>query len=135
LWGTAMAAAGSVWCAEPGCDCAPPCSSTTGPGQSGESLPWSSTVHVYPLPSTDSSGNNLTGNQPIFVALDSAGHVWFTTPNNDMSGEFDPTTQSFVGQWPVTPGSGRWGLPFANGKIWYTEHLASAVAMFDPDAK
>jgi streptogramin lyase len=37
-----------------------------------------------------------------------------------------------VGQWPVTPGSGPWDLTFANGKLWYTEHLVSAVGEFDP---
>src|SRR5205085_12582160 len=55
-----------------------------------------------------------------------------TTPNNSMIGEFNPTSQSFVGQWAVTPGSGPWDLTFAIGKIWYTEHLVSAVGAFDP---
>lgn len=64
----------------------------------------------------------ITGNQPIFVALDAAGNVWFTTPNNSMIGEFNPSTSSFVGQWPVTAGSGPWDLVFNKGVIWYTEH-------------
>jgi streptogramin lyase len=37
-----------------------------------------------------------------------------------------------VGQWPVTPGSGPWDLTIADGSIWYTEHLVSAVGAFDP---
>src|SRR5207245_197091 len=68
----------------------------------------------------------------IFVALDSAGNVWFTTPNNSMIGEFKPSTWKLVGQWSVSAGSGPWDLTVANGKIWYTEHLVSAVGEFDP---
>ena len=90
VWGTAMDAAGNVWFAEPGCDFAPTCMSSTPPGQLGELLAGSSTPQYFTLP-------NITGNQPIFVALDSAGHVWCTTPTNDMIGEFEPSTSSFVG--------------------------------------
>jgi streptogramin lyase len=125
-WGTATDTSGNVWFAEPGCDFAPTCGSSTPPGQLGEFLAGSNAVRFYRLP-------NISGNQPIFVALDSAGNVWFTTPNNSMIGAFNPTTQSFVGQWAVTPGSGPWDLAFdQTGKIWYTEHLVSAVGAFDP---
>jgi streptogramin lyase len=125
-WGTAMDASGNVWFAEPGCDFAPTCASSTPPGQLGELPAGSSTPRFFTLP-------NISGNQPIFVVLDSAGNVWFTTPNNSMIGEFNPTTQSFVGQWAVTAGSGPWDLTFdQTGKIWYTEHLVSAVGEFDP---
>jgi streptogramin lyase len=49
-----------------------------------------------------------------------------------MIGEFNPTTQSFVGLWAVTSGSGPWDLVFAKGKLWYTEHFVAAVGRFDP---
>jgi streptogramin lyase len=49
-----------------------------------------------------------------------------------MIGEFSPSSRAFVGQWPVAAGSGPWDLTFAGGRIWYTEHLASAVGSFDP---
>jgi streptogramin lyase len=124
-WGTAFDASGNTWFAEPGCDFAPTCSSSAGPGQIGYLAAGSSTPQFWKLPS-------ITGNQPIFVALDGAGKVWFTTPNNSMIGEFDPVTQTFVGQWAVTPGSGPWDLAFNGGKIWYAEHLVSAVGEFDP---
>jgi streptogramin lyase len=124
-WGTAIDTAGNAWFAEPGCDFAPTCSSSAGPGQIGKLPAGSTTPIFYRLP-------NSTGNQPIFVALDANGKVWFTTPNNSMIGEFDPATATFVGQWVVTPGSGPWDLAFNNGKIWYTEHLVSSVGVFDP---
>ncbi len=124
-WGTALDSAGNIWFAEPGCDFAPTCSSKAGPGQIGELPAGSGTPIFWSLP-------NITGNQPIFVALDGSGNVWFTTPDNSMIGEFNPTTHQFVGQWPVTPNSGPWDLTFNNGKIWYTEHLVSAIGEFDP---
>jgi streptogramin lyase len=125
-WGTAVDAAGNIWFAEPGCDFAPTCNSPN-PGQIGEFVVATGAVNYYTLP-------NITGNQPIFLAFDPSGNLWFTTPNNSMIGEFNPATQSFVGQWPVTAGSGPWDLVYANGKIWYTEHLASAIGAFDPSA-
>ena len=124
-WGTAVDAQGNVWFAEAGCDFAPSCSSSAGPGQLGE---WVASTHqtlFYKLP-------NITGNQPIFVALDGSGNLWFTTPNNSMIGEFSPISKSFVGQWAVTAGSGPWDLTFNQGQIWYTEHFVSGIGSFDP---
>jgi streptogramin lyase len=125
-WGTAIDSSGNIWFAEPGCDFAPTCGAGTPPGQLGKIDPSSGAVTFYTLPS-------IPGNQPIFVAFDRAGNLWFTTPNNSMIGEFSPSTGTFVGQWPVTAGSGPWDLIVANGQIWYTEHLASAVGAFNPD--
>jgi streptogramin lyase len=124
-WDTAMDRSGNVWFAEPGCDFAPTCSANAGPGQIGEINASSHAVVFYQLPS-------ISGNQPIFLTFDDAGNLWFTTPNNSMIGEFDPSTGQFVGQWPVTAGTGPWDLTFARGKLWYTERLASAVGSFDP---
>src|SRR5437588_1784614 len=124
-WGTAIDSAGNVWFAEPGCDFAPGCSSSTPPGQIGELKASTHTFAFFTLP-------NVTGNQPIFLAFDGSGNIWFTTPNNSMIGEFNPSTGQFIGQWSVTAGSGPWDLTFAGGKIWYTEHLVSAVGSFDP---
>jgi streptogramin lyase len=126
-WGTAIDRAGNVWFAEPGCDFEPTCSASAGPGQIGELTASSQTLAFYTLP-------NISGNQPIFLAFDGSGNLWFTTPDNSMIGEFNPSTGEFVGQWPVTPGSGPWDLTFVDGKIWYTEHLVSAVGSFDPSS-
>ena len=124
-WGTAVDSSGNVWFAEPGCDFGPVCSPGTPPGQIGQLVPATGAVNLYTLPA-------IPGNQPIFLAFDPGGNLWFTTPDNDMIGEFSPSSGTFLGQWAVTSGSGPWDLTFANGRIWYTEHLASAVGAFDP---
>jgi streptogramin lyase len=124
-WGTAIDAAGAIWFAEPGCDFAPTCPADAPPGQLGRFDPSSGAFTHYTLP-------DIPGNQPIFVTFDQLGNLWFTTPDNSMIGEFSPSTGTFVGQWPVTPGSGPWDLAFANGQIWFTEHYAAAVGRFDP---
>jgi streptogramin lyase len=124
-WGSEIDSAGNIWFAEPGCDFAPACSAGTPPGQIVKLDPASGEFTYYTLPS-------IPGNQPIFVTFDGSGHLWFTTPNNSMIGEFSPSTGEFVGQWPVTAGSGPWDLTFANGQLWYTEHFVSAVGRFDP---
>jgi streptogramin lyase len=124
-WGTAIDASGNIWFAEPGCDFAPSCSPGTPPGQIGELNASTGVITYYTLP-------NIAGNQPIFLAFDGSGNLWFTTPNNSMIGEFNPSSGAFVGQWPVTAGSGPWDLVFDGEKIWYTEHFVSAVGTFDP---
>jgi streptogramin lyase len=124
-WGTAIDRAGNVWFAEPGCDFMPTCPAGTPPGQIGRRDRSSGRFTYYTLP-------NIPGNQPIFLAFASSRHLWFTTPNNSMIGEFDPSTRKFIGQWPVTAGSGPWDLVFSKKRLWYTEYLASAVGSFDP---
>ena len=123
-WGTAFDAAGNLWFADPGCDFAPTCGSGTPPGEIGEIKAASHALAFYRLPA-------ITGNQPIFLAFDSSGDLWFTTPNNSKIGEFNPGTGHFVGQWSVTPGSGPWDLAISGNALWYTEHLGSALGRFD----
>jgi len=124
-WGTAFDRWGNLWFAEPGCDFAPTCPAGTPPGQIGELKAFSHVVVFYTLP-------NIPGNQPIFLAFDRSGDLWFTTPNNSKIGEFRPSAGKFIGQWAVTAGSGPWDLTFSNRTIWYTEHLVSAVGTFSP---
>lgn len=123
-WGTAIDSSGNVWFAEAGCDIEQTCSSSTPPGQIGEFIPSTKSLHFYTLP-------NVSGNQPIFVVIDGSGNIWFTTPHNSMIGEFKLSSRSFAGQWKVTSGTGPWDLIIQNGAIWYTEHWASAVGRFN----
>jgi streptogramin lyase len=124
-WDLAVDPEGDVWFANPGCNFPLSCSESTPPGALGERLAGSGQVVVYTLP-------NVAGNQPLFLAFDAQGHLWFTTPNNSMIGEFDPATRRFVGQWPVISDSGPWDLTFVNGRIWFTENYISGIGEFDP---
>jgi streptogramin lyase len=125
-WGMAVDRSGNVWFAVPGCDFEPACDGpATRRGQIGELKLQSHTVVLYTLP-------RIGGNQPIFVAFDDRGKLWFTTPDNSRIGEFDPVKRRFVGQWSVTAGSGPWDLIFTGGRLWYTEHFGAAVGSFDP---
>jgi streptogramin lyase len=121
----AVDSSGNIWFAEPGCDFQPTCGATAHRGQIGELRLPSHRIALYTLP-------RLPGNQPIFVTFDNRGKLWFTTPDNDKIGEFDPIKRRFVGQWPVTAGSGPWDLTFAGGRIWYTEHFGAAIGSFNP---
>ena len=113
-WGTAFDASGRVWVALPGCD-GQACSSSNGlgklalfdPGTQG----WTSVV----LP---------TGyGQPLFVAVDHNGKVWFTMPATNAIAKYDPVSAT-VSQWAVpTASAGPWGIAIdLQGKIWFTEN-------------
>jgi streptogramin lyase len=123
-WGTAIDRSGNVWFADPRCDVSPTCPSGTPPGRIGELNPSTRRVKLYRLP-------RIPGNQPVFLAFDKAGRLWFTTPNNARIGEFDPSNHRFIGQWRVTPGGGPWDLTFARGRLWYTDYFGSAVSVFN----
>ena len=128
-WGTAFDNSGRVWVALPGCDLAPSCSSSTPPGKLALFDPteqnWTTTV-VLP------SGYG----QPVFVAVDSSGNVWFTMPVTNSIGMYKPANAT-VTQWAVpTSGAGPWDLAIdSNGKIWFTEHYVSQIGSFDPSTQ
>jgi sugar lactone lactonase YvrE len=125
-WGTAFDGTGRVWVALPGCDPAPSCSSSTPPGKLALFDPgthtWTTTVS---LP----AGYG----QPLFVAVDGGGKVWFTMPATNAIGRYDPATTA-VTQWAVpTTSGGPWGLAIdTNGKVWFTEHYVNKIGSFDP---
>lgn len=124
-WGTAVDGSGNIWFAAPGCDFETTCGSSARRGAIGELRLPSHRFRLFHLP-------KIPGNQPIFVAFDNHGKLWFTTPDNGRIGEFDPARRRFIGQWLLTPGSGPWDLTFAAGRLWYTEHFGAAVGSFDP---
>jgi virginiamycin B lyase len=127
-WGTAFDASGRVWVALPGCDPSPSCPSSTPPGKLALFNPTTSTwTTVVSLP----SGYG----QPLFLAIDGTGEVWFTMPVTNAVGVYDPVNAT-VRQWAVpTASAGPWGLAIdSGGKVWFTEHYANKVGSFDPVA-
>ena len=128
-WGTAFDSSGRVWVALPGCDPAPSCSSSTPPGKLALFDPnaqnWATVVS---LP----AGYG----QPVFVAVDQSGKVWFTMPVTNAIGRYDPVSTT-VTQWAVpTPAAGPWDIAIdSNGKIWFTEHYVNQIGSFDPNSQ
>jgi streptogramin lyase len=127
-WGTAFDAGSRVWLAMPGCDPSPRCPTSTPPGKLGLFDPgahkWAATVS---LP----AGYG----QPLFVAVDTGGKVWFTMPVTNSIGRYDPAAGA-VRKWAVpTAGAGPWGLAIdKNGKVWFTEHYVNKIASFNPSS-
>ncbi len=112
-WGTAFDSSGRVWVAMPGCDLAPSCPSSTPPGKLALYDPnaqnWATVVS---LP----AGYG----QPLFVAVDHTGKVWFTMPVTNSIGLYDPVSTT-VAQWAVpTPGTvlGTDSFQRANQSLW-----------------
>jgi streptogramin lyase len=128
-WGTAFDSSGRVWVAMPGCDLAPSCPSSTPPGKLALFDPnTQSWVTVVSLP----AGYG----QPVFVAVDHAGKVWFTMPVTNTIGQYDPASTT-VAQWAIpTPSAGPWGIAIdSNGKVWFTEHYVNQIGSFDPTSQ
>ena len=125
-WGTAFDARGRVWVALPGCDLAPSCPSGTPPGKIALFDPaTSSFTTVVSLP----AGYG----QPVFVAVDHAGHVWFTMPVTNAIGVYKPLTKTVTQFVVPTPSAGPWDLAInSHGKIWFTEHYVNKIASFNP---
>ena len=128
-WGTAFDNSGRVWVAMPGCDLAPSCPSSTPPGKLALYDPkaqnWATIVS---LP----AGYG----QPLFVAVDQTGKVWFTMPVTNTIGVYDPVSTT-VAQWAVpTPSAGPWGIAIdSKGTIWFTEHYGNKIGSFDPNSQ
>ncbi len=125
-WGTTFDSNGHVWLAIPGCDPAPTCNSNTPPGKIAEYNPSSSSwMKTYQLPSGYA--------QPLFLAFDTQGRLWFPMPMDNALGMFNPGNNAFQ-QWTVpTANAGPWGVAVdLNGKVWFTEHFTNKIGCFDP---
>ena len=125
-WGTAFDSSGRVWVAAPGCDPSPMCSNSTPPGKIDVFNPVSSSwSNTYTLPSGYA--------QPLFLAIDAQGNVWFSLPMGNSIGMLNPSTKTFH-QWTVpTASAGPWGITIDhNGNVWFTEHYTNKIGRFNP---
>jgi streptogramin lyase len=126
-WGTAFDKSGNVWLAMPGCDPTPMCSAGTPPGKIEEFNP-----------STSSWGQTLQlpagYGQPLFLAFDSKGRLWFPSPMSNSIAMYNPGTKTFH-QWTVpTANSLPWDVVVdLSGNIWFTEHNTNKIARFNPN--
>jgi streptogramin lyase len=128
-WGTAFDSSGRVWVALPGCDPSPSCSSSTPPGKLALFDP---NTQSWPTIVSLPAGYG----QPLFVAVDQSGKVWFTMPVTNAIGLYDPVSTTVI-QWPVpTPAAEPWDLAIdPNGKVWFTEHFVNKIGSFDPTSQ
>lgn len=124
-WGIGFDNAGNAWVALPNCDPSPFCGSAVQGSIEQVSRANFNVVHTFGEPGGFSS--------PVFVAVDSAGNIWFTEPMNNAIGELTPSTNSWQ-QWNVpTSGAGPYDLAFdASGNLWFTEINASKIGEFSP---
>ena len=125
-WGTAFDSSGHVWVAVPGCDPNPTCNPTTPSGKIEEFDPsTSSWIATIQLPKKFA--------QPLFLAFDAKGRIWFAMPNNNSIGMYNPALKAFH-QWAVpTPGAGPWDIAVDHrGFVWFTEHYTNKIGRFAP---
>ncbi|MGZ3608633.1 MAG: Vgb family protein [Ktedonobacteraceae bacterium] len=125
-WGTTFDSSGHVWLAIPGCDPSPTCGSNTPPGKIAEFNPSSSSwMNTYQLPSGYA--------QPLFLAFDSQGRLWFPLPMANSLAMFNPGNNTYQ-KWAIPTGNaGPWGVAVDhNGKVWFTEHFTNKIGRFDP---
>ncbi len=128
-WGTTSDSSGNLWVAIPGCDPSPTCGNSTPPGKIAEYNPGASSwIATYQLPSGYA--------QPLFLAFDGQGNLWFPMPMANSIGMFNPGSHSFQ-QWAVpTSGAGPWDVAIDhNGKVWFTEHFTNKIGEFDPSSQ
>ena len=125
-WGTTFDSNGNVWIAIPGCDPSPTCSASTPPGRIEEYNPSTSRwLATYALPAGYA--------QPLFIAFDAQGNLWFPMPMANSIGMLNPLSKTFQ-QIPVpTSGAGPWDIAIDHtGKIWFTEHYSNKIGELDP---
>ena len=125
-WGTAFDSSGRVWVALPGCDLSPSCPSSTPPGKIALFDP---VFHSWAVTVSLPSGYG----QPLFVAVDHSGNVWFTMPVTNTIAVYNPSANT-ISSWAVpTSGAGPWDLAIdSQGIVWFTEHYGNKIGSFNP---
>ncbi len=115
---------GFVWVAEPGCTPNPKCPSTMQGVLSQYALSDGNLIANFNEPGLYTS--------PLFLVVDREGNVWFTQPNSDALGEYDPLDESWH-QWYLKHGSTPFDLTFdTHGNLWFTEFSTNDIGFFDP---
>jgi streptogramin lyase len=127
-WGSAIdAERGFVWVAEPGCEALPTCHSTFSTNIGKYSQADGSLIQNFPEPAGYSN--------PVFLATDANGDVWFTQPDSNALGKLSPKDQTWS-QWKLKPGNTPFDLLIdKNGNIWFTDFDANKIGFFNPQTQ
>lgn len=125
-WGTTFDSQGNLWVAVPGCDPNPTCSLSTPPGKIEE---YNSATHAWMQTIQLPAGYG----QPLFLAIDSTGNIWFPSPMSNAIEMYNSKDQTFS-QWTVpTANALPWDIAIDHkGKIWFTEHGSDKIGKFNP---
>lgn len=128
-WGVNFDSKGNVWVAVPGCDPSPTCGNTTPPGKIEVYNPAASSwITTYQLPAGFA--------QPLFLAFDASGNVWFPMPMSNSIGMLNPQTNTFQQFAVPTAASGPWDIAIDHsGNIWFTEHYTNKIGEFNPSTQ
>ena len=128
-WGVTFDSQGNVWVAVPGCDPSPTCGGTTPPGKIEVYNPAASSwINTYQLPAGFG--------QPLFLAFDASGNVWFAMPMSNSIGMLNPQTNTFQQFAVPTAASGPWDIAIDHyGNIWFTEHYTNQIGEFNPSTQ
>lgn len=124
-WGVTLDTVhGYVWVAEPGCEPLPRCLSA-----------FVGVIGQYAL-SDGTFIQNITEpngySSPLFIVVDTDGNLWFTQPNSDAIGEYNPKNGSW-NQWHTKKGSIPYDLIFdTQGNLWFTEIGSNSIGFFNP---
>jgi streptogramin lyase len=128
-WGTTFDNKGNLWIAVPGCDPSPTCNSSTPPGKIEEyNSSTSSWMATYTLPSGYA--------QPLFLAFDAQGNLWFPMPMANSIGMFNPSAKAFQQIAVPTSNAGPWDIAIDHhGNIWFTEHYSNKIGELNPSTQ
>ena len=127
-WGSAIdTQRGFVWVAEPGCEALPTCHSTFSTNIGKYSQADGSLIQNFPEPAGYSN--------PVFLATDANGDVWFTQPDSNALGKLSPKGQTWS-QWKLKAGNTPFDLLIdKNGNIWFTDFDANKIGFFNPQTQ
>jgi streptogramin lyase len=130
-WGVALDGSGHIWVAEPNCDSSPVCVTPPGTGEIGEyNAATLASVQDFTPPAP-------AVYNPIFLALDHAGNIWFTDPSHGAIGELIPASNTWK-EFSIAsafPGAIPYDLVFDQyGHLWFTDYKNGSIDEFDPVA-
>ena len=123
IQGVTVASDDTIWFAE------------TGSKKIGHLIPDSGQAAIEYAPPT-----TINLYEPIQVALDRSGNIWFTDHASDQFGEIDLHTQPPTWRvFPIgyCPDNCRYGLPNsifvdASNTVWFSEHIAGRIGRYNP---